>query len=245
MFGGKPVKAIIEHVRDGSTVRAFLLPDFYYITLMISGIRCPGVKLDSEGKPDLSAKVLKSCVLPSVSPGKRLRLWQDYKSTAPALNTKEKDFTGTVVEVLMGLASVVRYRQDDDQRSSCYDQLFAAENQAIKSQKGMNGKKDNSTMRVNDLTVDHSRIKYNICHPGSVLRTEGIVEFVASGSRLRLFIPKDSCLNILAGWYLLPSIISTNSEWRASTGSAEKSEYYRQLKSAEDRAKAAKKKYLG
>lgn len=35
----KPVKAVIEHVRDGSTVRAFLLPDFYHITLMISGIR--------------------------------------------------------------------------------------------------------------------------------------------------------------------------------------------------------------
>lgn len=38
-LGHKPVKAIIEHVRDGSTVRAFLLPDFYQITLMISGIR--------------------------------------------------------------------------------------------------------------------------------------------------------------------------------------------------------------
>lgn len=38
-FSGKPVKAVIEHVRDGSTVRAFLLPDFYHITLMISGIR--------------------------------------------------------------------------------------------------------------------------------------------------------------------------------------------------------------
>lgn len=56
-YGGKPVKAIIEHVRDGSTVRAFLLPDFYYITLMITGIRCPGVKLDSEGKPDLCVKI--------------------------------------------------------------------------------------------------------------------------------------------------------------------------------------------
>lgn len=36
---GRPIKAIIEHVRDGSTIRAFLLPDFHYITLMISGIR--------------------------------------------------------------------------------------------------------------------------------------------------------------------------------------------------------------
>lgn len=38
-LAGNPVDAIIEHVRDGSTVRAFLLPDFQYITLMISGIR--------------------------------------------------------------------------------------------------------------------------------------------------------------------------------------------------------------
>lgn len=39
----KPVKAIIEHVRDGSTVRAFLLPDFQHITLMISGIRVSNI----------------------------------------------------------------------------------------------------------------------------------------------------------------------------------------------------------
>lgn len=47
-LAGKPVKAIIEHVRDGSTVRAFLVPqpdydnlvpEYVYITLMISGIR--------------------------------------------------------------------------------------------------------------------------------------------------------------------------------------------------------------
>lgn len=54
---GKPVKAIIEHVRDGSTVRAFLLPDFQYVTVMISGIRCPGFKLDADGKPDPSVQV--------------------------------------------------------------------------------------------------------------------------------------------------------------------------------------------
>ena len=54
---GKPVKAIIEHVRDGSTVRAFLIPGFQYITLMISGIRCPGFKLDSDGRPDPSVVV--------------------------------------------------------------------------------------------------------------------------------------------------------------------------------------------
>lgn len=56
-LAGRPVKAIIEHVRDGSTVRAFLLPEFQYITLMISGIRCPGFKLDGDGKPDYTVTV--------------------------------------------------------------------------------------------------------------------------------------------------------------------------------------------
>ena len=36
---GKPIQAIVEHVRDGSTLRLFLLPEFHHITLMISGIR--------------------------------------------------------------------------------------------------------------------------------------------------------------------------------------------------------------
>lgn len=53
----KPVRAIIEHVRDGSTCRAFLLPGFQYVTLMISGIRCPGFRLDANGKPDPSVVV--------------------------------------------------------------------------------------------------------------------------------------------------------------------------------------------
>ena len=33
------LQAVIEHVRDGSTVRAFLLPDFYHVTVMMSGVR--------------------------------------------------------------------------------------------------------------------------------------------------------------------------------------------------------------
>lgn len=41
-LGKKPVKAIIEFVFDGSTVKALLLPEFYNIVLMISGVRCPG-----------------------------------------------------------------------------------------------------------------------------------------------------------------------------------------------------------
>lgn len=63
-LGDRPVNAIIEHVRDGSTVRAFLLPhkdyenlvpDHQYITLMISGIRVSCVKIK------MTEKCVQSC----------------------------------------------------------------------------------------------------------------------------------------------------------------------------------------
>ncbi|TNM91375.1 hypothetical protein fugu_019755 [Takifugu bimaculatus] len=45
----KPVNAIIEHVRDGSVVRALLLPDYYLVTVMLSGIKCPVFRREADG----------------------------------------------------------------------------------------------------------------------------------------------------------------------------------------------------
>nr|QBI71273.1 ebna2 binding protein P100 [Eurycantha calcarata] len=361
--GGKPMKAVIEHVRDGSTVRAFLLPDFYYITLMISGIRCPGFKLDAEGKPDPSAVVpyaeeakffveshllqrdveivlesvnnynfVGSIIHPKgniaegllregfarcvdwsmafiktgaeklraaekVAKDAKKRLWKDYQATGPQVTGKDKEFSGTVYEVVngdalviklgegtlkkvflasirpprsadekpgeplpprpkgsrplydipwmfeareflrkkligkkvhvvvdyiqvakdnfpekvcctvtiggvnvaeamvsKGLANVLRYRQDDDQRSSHYDELMAAEVKAIKSGSGLHSKKNIPTHRVADVSGDVTKAKQFFPFLQRAARTEAVVEFVASGSRLRLFIPKETCL---------------------------------------------------
>lgn len=203
------------------------------------------------------------------------------------------------------MATVVRYRQDDDQRSSRYDELLTAEAQAIKSNKGVHSKKEATPMRINDLTVDHSRIKQQYLPSWQrALRTEAIVEFIASGSRFRLFLPKDSCLVtfLLAGIScprssrpavggapaqegepfgdealsfvrerILQRDVSVHIDTTDKAGtsvigwlwtdnnvnlsvllveeglatvhfSAEKTEYYRALKTAEDSAKAGKKK---
>ena len=40
----KRIPAIIEHVRDGSTVKALLLPDFCTVTIMLTGIRVRKLK---------------------------------------------------------------------------------------------------------------------------------------------------------------------------------------------------------
>ncbi|XP_049819243.1 staphylococcal nuclease domain-containing protein 1 isoform X2 [Aethina tumida] len=368
--GYKPIKAVIEHVRDGSTVRAFLLPDFYHITLMISGIRCPGFKLDANGKPDPHVKVEYAdeakyfvelrllqrdveIVLESVNNNNfigtiihpkgniaeallkegfarcvdwsiafmrsgadklraaerqakeaKRRQWKNWQSNAPQITGKEKEFTATVAEVnngdaLMlklqngqykkvflssirppkeanraadeegkpvqrpkgfrplydipymfeareylrkkligkkvhvvvdyiqeakdnfpektcatvtiggknvaealvskGLAHVVKYRPDDDQRSSKYDDLLTAENKAIKSQLGVHSKKEGVAHRVTEIDV--ARAKMELSSMQRAQRIDAIVEFVASGSRLRLYIPKSNslCTFLLGG----------------------------------------------
>lgn len=98
--------------------------------------------------------------------------------------------------VSKGLATVVRYKQDDDQRSSHYDDLLAAETKAAKSARGIHTTKKDAipVHRVTDISGDAVKAKQFLPSFQRAQKVEAIVEFVASGSRLRLFIPKDHCL---------------------------------------------------
>jgi staphylococcal nuclease domain-containing protein 1 len=53
--------------------------------------------------------------------------------------------------VSKGFATVLRYRQDDDQRSSHYDELLTAEMKASKSGAGVHAKKNIPNHRVADV----------------------------------------------------------------------------------------------
>ncbi|XP_063980278.1 staphylococcal nuclease domain-containing protein 1 [Diachasmimorpha longicaudata] len=349
-YNGKRVKAIIEHVRDGSTVKAFLLPDFYHVTLMLSGIRCPQIKSDEEEpfareaiffvecrilqrdvevileaannnnfvgtilhpNGNIAELLLKEgfakCIgwtmnitkssvdklymAEKAAKEKRLRLWRDWVPTAP-----QKEYNAVVVEITSadsmlvknqngevkkvflsslrppqrpkkageekdaprskdfrplydipfmyeareflrkklirkqvkviedytqpakdqypekicctilvgkvniaeamvskGLATVVRYKQNDDSRPQHYNELLAAESKAEKSGHGLHAKKDTAPQRIIDLSNDPSKAKF---HLSALKRTRGIkavVEFVTNGSRLKLFLPKEHCL---------------------------------------------------
>ncbi|XP_071476921.1 staphylococcal nuclease domain-containing protein 1-like [Diadema antillarum] len=354
----KPLDAIVEHVRDGCTIRAFLLPSFQYITVMLSGIKCPmfkregdvevadpfadqakfftesrllqreikivlegvsnqnflGTVLHPVNNSNIAELLLKEgfarCVdwsMGVVTSGadklraaekaakeKRLRLWKNYTPPAAAVDIGEKNFTGKVVEIVnadalviklengsfrkftlssirpprlpanqedapkdrrirplydipymfeareylrkkligkkvnisvdyikpasdgypektcatitigqvnvaealvsKGLATVLRYRQDDDQRSAHYDELLAAESRAQKNVKGLHSRKEQPLHRVAELSGDSAKAKQFLPFLQRAGRTEAVVEFVASGSRLRLFLPKDTCL---------------------------------------------------
>nr|XP_003407297.1 staphylococcal nuclease domain-containing protein 1 [Loxodonta africana] len=358
----KPVNAIIEHVRDGSVVRALLLPDHYLVTVMLSGIKCPTFRREADGTetPEPFAAeakfftesrllqrdvqiILESChnqnILGTIlhpngnitelllkegfarcvdwsiavytrgaeklraaerfAKERKLRIWRDYVAPTANLDQKDKQFVAKVMQVLnadaivvklnsgdyktihlssirpprlegentqdknkklrplydipymfeareflrkkligkkvnvtvdyirpaspatetvpafsertcatvtigginiaealvsKGLATVIRYRQDDDQRSSHYDELLAAEARAIKNGKGLHSKKEVPIHRVADISGDTQKAKQFLPFLQRAGRSEAVVEYVFSGSRLKLYLPKETCL---------------------------------------------------
>ncbi|XP_031552715.1 staphylococcal nuclease domain-containing protein 1-like [Actinia tenebrosa] len=362
---GKEISAIVEHVRDGCTVRVFLLPSFHHLTIMLTGIKCPMVKREGEtpepyadeAKFFTESRLLQrevKVVLEGISnqnflgsiihpagniaelllregfgrcvdwsmavltngreklraaekfaKEKRLRIWKDYTPSTNAIEIKDREFTGKVLEIVnadamvikhpsgkdmklhlsslrppraqpkedeeiipakdgkrmrplydvpfmfeareflrkkiigkkvsvkidyikpandgfpertfatitsggvnvaealisKGFATVLRHRQDDDQRSSLYDELLVAETRAIKNSKGMHNKKEPPIHRVADLSGDYAKARQFLPFLQRAGRSSAIVEFVASGSRLRIYLPKETCLTtfLLAG----------------------------------------------
>jgi len=366
-YAGKPVAAVVEHVRDGTTLRLFLLPDMIHVTLMMSGVRSPATRLGPEGRPDppnceeyaveahyftecrllqrdvevileshnnnnfvgsvlhpagnIAEALLKEgmakCVDWSISkvtggPEKyraaekaakerKSRIWKNYVPAANNIDPKDKEFNGKVVEVVngdalmvksgkvvkklhlasikapkiedeadakakraggafrplydipfmfeareflrkklighqvhvtidyiqkarepmagepgfpektcctilvqgvnvaealvsKGLATVVRYAAGNDERSSRYDDLLQAEQKAVKSGKGLHDKKNTPTHRVTDMTGNVTKCKQFLPFLQRAGRMQGLVEFVASGSRFRVFIPRETCI---------------------------------------------------
>ena len=359
-FHQKPIDAIIEYVRDGSTFRALLLPSYHNVTVQLSGIKCPGFKREGETEiPEAFAEEAKQFVETRIlhrdvkiilegvanetagillgtvqhpngnisefllkeglakcvdwSMGRvtggaekyrnaekqakqaKSRLWRNYTAAAATSDETQKNFAGKVVEVLngdglvlkltdgtqkkiflssirpprasdfpnltakadkknnplydvpylfeareflrkkvigkkanctidyvqpksddypekvcctvmlnetnvaeaivsAGLAKVIRYKQDNDQRSSKYDELLAAESRAEKKGAGLHSSKEPSTVKVADVSSDVNKAKQFLPLLQRAGRIDALVEFVSSGSRFKLYMPKETCL---------------------------------------------------
>lgn len=100
--------------------------------------------------------------------------------------------------VAKGLCTVVKYRADDDQRASDYDNFLAAELRAQKNQKGIySGKADAGLVRIVDLSVDQTKSKSfaPFLTRSTGTRREAVVEYVyGSSTRVKVYIPKENCL---------------------------------------------------
>lgn len=138
--------------------------------------------------------------------GKRVTLIMDYvqpkQDQFPEKTCCTVQMNGqNIGEALIskGLARVIRHKQDDDNRSSQYDALLTAEAQAEKEKKGLWSEKSDTptTVRIQELQGDVQRSKQFMPYLTRTLRNEAVVEFVSSGSRLRVYIPKEVRIFIL------------------------------------------------
>ncbi|PRQ26700.1 putative micrococcal nuclease [Rosa chinensis] len=111
----------------------------------------------------------------------------------------EKDASGQVggnvaeLMVARGLGTVVKHR-DFEERSHYYDALLAAESRAIAGKKGIHSSKEAPVMHTRDLTTEPAK-KASEFLPflQRNRKIPAIVEYVLSGHRFKLFLPKETC----------------------------------------------------
>ncbi|AQK52803.1 TUDOR-SN protein 1 [Zea mays] len=100
-----------------------------------------------------------------------------------------------VAELLLsrGFAKTSKHR-DYEERSHYYDALLAAESRAEKAKKGVHSQKESPVMHITDLTtVSAKKAKDFLPFLQRNRRHSAIVEYVFSGHRFKLTIPKETC----------------------------------------------------
>jgi staphylococcal nuclease domain-containing protein 1 len=132
--------------------------------------------------------------------GKQVHVVIDYHK--PAENGFEAKDCATIVAnnhniaeqlVSRGLASVIRHRKDDDNRSHCYDQLLVAESKAQEEQKGIHSPKEQPIVRIVDASENAAKSRQFLTFLKRSGKIPAVVEHVSNGSRMFVWVPKENC----------------------------------------------------
>ncbi|KAG6849990.1 hypothetical protein H0H93_002780 [Arthromyces matolae] len=92
-----------------------------------------------------------------------------------------------------GLASIVRHRRDDEDRSSEYDKLIAAEQTAVAEIRGIHSGKEAPALKqplnISETATRATQFLNGFKRSGKI---PAVVDYVAAGSRFKIFLPKDN-----------------------------------------------------
>ncbi|KAI9828284.1 MAG: hypothetical protein M1819_006622 [Sarea resinae] len=91
-----------------------------------------------------------------------------------------------------GYASVIRHRRDDEDRSPIYDELLVAEETAQKEKKGIWSPKAPAAKSYQDYSENLQKAKIQASVLQRQKRIPAIVDFVKSGSRFTIIIPREN-----------------------------------------------------
>ncbi|EJF65082.1 transcription factor [Dichomitus squalens LYAD-421 SS1] len=118
-----------------------------------------------------------------------------------------------------GLASAVRHKRDDEDRSPDYDKLMAAEQAAAAEGRGIHSGKEQPAPKA-PLNISESAHRATTFVNGfkRLGRIPAVVEYVAAGSRFKIFLPKDN--------QVLTLVLSGVRAPRTARNSSEASEPY-------------------
>ncbi|CRG87683.1 Staphylococcal nuclease domain-containing protein 1 [Talaromyces islandicus] len=131
--------------------------------------------------------------------GKHVKVTIDGKK--PATEGYEARDVATVVQgntnialylVEAGYASVIRHRQDDDDRSPEYDSLLVAEEAAKSEQKGMWASKPPKGKQYQDYSENLQKAKMEVSILQRQKRVPAVVDFVKSASRFTVLVPREN-----------------------------------------------------
>jgi staphylococcal nuclease domain-containing protein 1 len=102
---------------------------------------------------------------------------------------------GTNVGLMLvqnGMASVIRHRQDDTDRSPIYDELLQAESAAQESKKGMWSEKAPATKGFVDYSESLEKAKRQLVLLSRQKKVPAVVDFVKSASRFTVLVPREN-----------------------------------------------------
>lgn len=131
--------------------------------------------------------------------GKHVKVTIDGKK--PATEGYEEREVATVIHgntnvalalVEAGYASVIRHRQNDEDRSPDYDALLAAEEAAQKEGRGMWSNKPPKVKQYQDYSESLQKAKLEVSILQRRKRVPAIVDFVKSGARFVVLVPQEN-----------------------------------------------------
>ncbi|CAL0327720.1 unnamed protein product [Lupinus luteus] len=114
-------------------------------------------------------------------------------SSVPPAGSQQTGVNIAELIVARGLGTVIRHR-DFEERSNYYDALLAAEARATSGRKGIHSGKDSPASHITDLiTASAKKAKDFLPFLHRSRKTSAVVEYVLSGHRFKLLIPKETC----------------------------------------------------
>lgn len=192
--GGKETEVVVSRVQSADTIFV-RYPDGTEKRINLSSVRQPKPSdpkqspFSADAKEFIRRKLIGKHVKVSVD-GKRPATEGFEEREMATVVYSHKNVALSLVEE--GYASVLRHRMDDTDRSPIYDELLIAEETAQSEGKGFWGSRTPETKQLVDYSESLEKAKRLFTLLSRQKRVPAIVDYVKSGSRFTLLIPREN-----------------------------------------------------